>query len=206
MVTISYLREKRLNRSFFKRHPKEVAPDLLGKYLVRKINGKKIIAKIVETEAYGGKEDKGCHVGRFGYTKRTASLFGKVGCAYIYSVYINTYCLNVVAHKDDEAGGVLIRALEPILGIEVILRNLNKRDYDIRKLLNGPGKLCKALKITKALNGLDMVKGDKIYIINGERVSKKSIITTPRINIPYAKEAKEWPWRFVIKDSPFLSR
>ena len=199
-------KEKRLNRAFFKRHPKEVAPELLGKYLIRKINHQKIVGKIVETEAYGGKEDKGCHVGRFGYTKRTAILFGEVGYAYVYSVYINTYCLNIVAHKDGEAGAVLIRALEPIYGIDIILKNLNKTNYDITRLLNGPGKLCKALKITKAMNGKDMIEGNEIYITFGENIKEEDIIATPRINIPYAEEAKDWPWRFIIKGSKFLSR
>ena len=199
---------KRLNRKFYNRHPVEVAPELLGKYLIVKLNNKEIITKIVETEAYGGKEDKGCHVGRFGYTKRTALLFGEVGHAYVYTVYINTYCLNVIAHKDGDAGGVLIRALEPISNVELILRNLNLsiKDYDITKLLNGPGKLCKALKINKMINGEDMVFGNKIYIVEGESIGKENIISTPRINIPYAEEAKNWHWRFVIKNSKFLSK
>ncbi len=89
----------RLNRKFFLSHPKNVAPKLLGKYLVRVLQEGKIVTKIVETEAYGGFEDKACHVGRFGRTKRTELLFGEVGHAYIYPVHINTYCLNVVCHK-----------------------------------------------------------------------------------------------------------
>jgi len=197
---------KRLTRSFFKEHPKFVAPKLLGKYLIVNTEEGKIVTKIVETEAYGGVEDLGCHVGRFGFNKRTSLLFGKVGCAYIYPVYINTYCLNVVCHRQNEAGGILIRALEPIKGIDLILKNLNKTNFDIHKLLNGPGKLCRALKIDKSLNGLDLIKGDKIYLTEGEIIDEKRILKTPRINIPYAGISKNWKWRFLIKDSKFLSR
>ena len=199
--------EERLKRNFFRRHPKDAAPNLLGKYLAVKVNGKTVISKIVEVESYGGKEDKGCHVGRFGLTKRTAPLFEDIGFSYIYSVHINTYCLNIVTHKDAGAGGILIRALEPKTGVKELLKNLNKNNgYDIKKLLNGPGKLCKALKIDKRLNRKDIIKGNRIFILKGERIKKSGIAATSRINIPYAKISKEWHWRFIIKDSPFLSR
>lgn len=199
---------KRLKRNFFNHHPKDVAYKLLGKYLIRNFPSGKIISKIVETEAYGGKEDLACHVGRFGYTKRTSLLFGKVGLAYIYPVYINTFCLNIVCHTKKEAGGILIRALEPIEGIDLILKNLGrpKDNCDIKKLLNGPGKLCKALKIDKSLNGFDLIKGDELYLTEGQNIKKEEILSTPRINIPYAGNCKGWPWRFIIKDSKFLSR
>jgi len=199
---------ERLKRDFFEDHPREVAPKLLGKYLIVNFSGDKIVTKVVETEAYGGREDLGCHVGRFGRTKRTDLLFGKVGCAYVYSVYINTYCLNVVCHLKGEAGGVLVRALEPISGIELILKNMEKTpdNFNIRKLLNGPGKLCRTLKVDKSLNGEDMVKGEKIYFTEGQDIKERDILRTPRINIPYAGICKKWLWRFIIKDSEFLSR
>jgi len=200
--------KKRLKRKFFNDHPKNVAVKLLGKYLVVETEKGKIVVKITETEAYGGYEDDACHVGRFGRTKRTETLFGEVGKAYVYSVHINTYCLNVVCHKKDEAGGVLIRAAEPVEGIDLILENLNLKNkkYEVTKLLNGPGKLCKALKINKTLNGEDMVEGNKIYFLDGERINKKNIIKTSRINIDYAKKSRDWLWRFVIKNSKFASR
>jgi len=190
---------RRLKRKFFEDHPKNVAPKLLGKYLVVETDKGKIVVKITETEAYGGFEDDACHVGRFGKTKRTEIFFGEVGKAYIYSVHINTYCLNVVCHKKDRAGGVLIRSAEPVEGIDLILENLNLKNkkFDITKLLNGPGKLCKVLKINKSLNGEDMIKGNKIYFLEGEKIRKKDIIKTPRINIDYAKKSKDWLWRFV---------
>jgi len=198
----------RLKREFFGFHPKEVAPRLLGKYLISNLKEGKIIGKIVEVEAYGGEEDLACHVGRFGRTKRTETLFGKVGLAYVYPVYINTYCLNVVCHERGKAGGILIRALEPISGIDLILKNLNKskENFDIKKLLNGPGKICKALKIDKTLNGEDMILGNRLYFEEGEKIKENEILATPRINIPYAGPAKKWPWRFIIKNSDYLSK
>jgi len=200
--------KKRLERKLFNDHPKNVAPKLLGKYLVRKMEDGRIVTKIVETEAYGGYEDDACHVGRFGRTRRTEILFGEVGRAYVYSVYINTYCLNVVCHKDNDAGGVLIRALEPIEGIELILKNLNliNKSFNITKLLNGPGKLCKALKVDKKLNNEDMVEGKKIYFLDGEEIKEEDILATPRINIDYAKKSRNWLWRFVVKNAKFASR
>ncbi|MCM8767152.1 MAG: DNA-3-methyladenine glycosylase [Candidatus Omnitrophica bacterium] len=198
---------KHIKREFFERNPVVVAKELLGKYLVREVDREKIIGKIVETEAYGGIEDKGCHVGRFGKTKRTEILFGQVGKAYIYPVYINTYCLNVVSHENGKAGGVLFRAIEPISGIEKVLENLNKKEkYDITKILNGPGKICKGLKIDRKLNGEDMVEGRLIYLLEGEKIKEEEIMATPRINIPYAGKDKDLPWRFIIKNSKFLSR
>lgn len=196
----------RLSYEFFKQHPKDVSPLLLGKYIVRELEEGKIIVKIVETEAYGGFEDDACHVGRFGKTKRTETLFGEVGRAYIYSVHINTYCLNIVCHRKNDAGGILIRAAVPIEGVELILNNLNKTSIqsslDLEqyyKFLNGPGKLCRALKIDKTLNLTDMLNGKQLYLLEGEIVKKSEIIKTPRINIPYAKKSKDWLWRFVIK-------
>jgi DNA-3-methyladenine glycosylase len=197
---------RRLKRTFFCNHPKVVAPKLLGKYIIRTFGKRRIVAKIVETEAYDGEKDKACHISRFGKTKRTATLFEKPGKAYVYPVHIKMYCLNVVAHKKREAGGVLIRALEPVEGIEIILKNLNLKKFKYEKLLSGPAKLCKALKINTSLLGEDLVEGKKLYITYGTKLSKNLILSTPRINIPYAAESKNWKWRFIIKNSKFLSR
>jgi len=219
--------QSKLRREFYRRKPQIVAKELLGKWLTRNIEGKFIIAKIVETEAYGGTEDKGCHASRYGLRKKTAGLFGEVGYAYIYPVHINMFCFNAVAHEDGEAGGVLIRAGEPLEGIEIILQNLNtsskndtvdfsdsvtlnavkglRKAYDITKLLNGPAKLCKALKINGSLNGEDLL-GDNLFIMEGEEVNEKDIVATKRINIPYAEEAKDYLRRYAIRNSPYLSR
>ncbi|MFN3550449.1 MAG: DNA-3-methyladenine glycosylase [Endomicrobiia bacterium] len=199
---------RRISHKLFSSHPKYVAGLLLGKYLVRKLPEGKIVVKIVETEAYGGKEDDGCHVGRYGRTKRTERLFGKVGYSYVYPVHINTYCLNIVCHQPHKAGGILLRACEPVEGLNLILKNLNKdKNFDITKLLNGPGKVCKALKIDKTLNGIDMLKeNSQLYLTEGEKIKKSEILKTQRINIDYAKKSKNWLWRFIIKNSKFISR
>lgn len=197
----------KLPRSFYQREPQIVAKELLGKFLFRKIAEKFIVVEIVETEAYGGKEDKGCHILRYGYTKKTATLFGEVGRAYVYPVHINMFCLNAVAHRNGEAGGVLIRAGKPLEGTELILKNLkiNSQNYNITKLLNGPAKLCKALKINSALNGENLL-GENLFIAEGEKIEENNILTTKRVNIPYAEEAKDYLWRYIIKDNPFLSK
>lgn len=179
---------KRLNKKFFSRHPTKVAKNLLGKYLIIRRKNIKIVAKIIETEAYGGKEDKGCHIGRFGLTKRTSTLFGDVARAYVYPVHINTYCLNVVSHKKNSAGGVLIR------GIEII------SPKNQQEIIKGPGKICRRFKIDTSFTGEDMINGRKIYFTEGEKVKKEKILSTPRINIPYAEECRFWLWRYVIKD------
>lgn len=200
---------KRLNKKFFAKHPKLVAPKLLGKYIIRILPEGKIIAEIVETEAYAGKEDKACHIGRFGRTKRTEILFSEPGSIYVYAVHINMFCFNIVAHRKKEGGGVLIRALKPICGKEIIIKNLgyNKKNLiDETKLLNGPAKICKALKIDTSLNGTNILKSKEFYITTGERVNKKDIISTSRINIPYAGISKNWKWRFLIKDCEYVSK
>lgn len=194
---------KKLKRSFFMRKPQQVARELLGKYLVRKIRLKRIIAKIVETEAYGGTEDMGCHVSRFGRTKRTETLFSKPGLAYIYPVHINTYCFNIVSHRKGEAGGVLIRACEPVSGMEYTGSNIEKKK-SIFKVLSGPGKLCKNLKIDISSNREDIL-GDKIFITEGEKVNPNVIRQTERINIPYADDARYYKWRYIISGSPSIS-
>ncbi len=192
---------ERLSRKFFLDHLKNVAAKLLGKYLLRVLPEGRVVSKIVETEAYGGFEDKACHVGRFGKTKRTETLFGEVGHAYIYPVHINTYCLNIVCHKRGDAGGILIRAVVPISGVDLIIKNLKKSSkLQQIKILNGPGKVCRGLKIDKTLNNTDMIEGNELYLLKGENVKKSQIVATPRINIPYAEESKEWLWRFILKE------
>jgi len=192
---------RRLSRKFFLRKPQEVAKKLLGKYIIRIIRNKKIVAKIVETEAYGGMEDKGCHVSRYGLTKRTAILFGQVGYSYVYPVHINMFCLNIVSHQQNKVGAVLIRACQPIRGIKLILTNLKKNGYcDKNKLLNGPAKLCKGLKIDTTFNNKDLITNQKLFVTTGEKIDKKLIEKTERINIPYAEESKYYKWRFIIRN------
>jgi DNA-3-methyladenine glycosylase len=189
---------KLLSRSFFLRNTVDVAHDLLGKIVVREYRGQMLTGRIVETEAYTCL-DEACH-GFRGPTPRTQALFGPVGHAYIYFIYGMHYALNVVARdKHTAAGGVLIRALEPLQGIEYMqkLRKLNK----IKNLTNGPGKLAQALHITKTLYGTDLThKGELYFMDDGFKPEK--IKATKRIGISKGQESL---WRFIIPGNHFLS-
>ncbi|MGC2310487.1 MAG: DNA-3-methyladenine glycosylase [Candidatus Babeliaceae bacterium] len=191
---------KPLPRSFFSRPTQKVAQELLGKYIVRNLQGTELIGKIVETEAYTS-DDPACHAFR-GKTARTQALFGQVGHAYIYFIYGNHFCLNVVARKNIPAGGVLIRAVEPIAGIEV-MQKLRPRIVGYN-LTNGPGKLGKAFGIDRSLYGRDVTKKDDFYL--GSAIDlpeeKLQIKATARIGISCGKELL---WRFYIVDSPWIS-
>jgi DNA-3-methyladenine glycosylase len=167
---------KRLGRTFFERSTLVVAKELLGKYLVRKINGKEIALPITETEAYHGPKDKASHASR-GKTPRTAVMFGPPGHAYIYLIYGMYHCLNIVTGPEEFPSAVLIRGLEGI---------------------NGPGKLCRELHINKSLNTEDITTSKEIWIEDrGPR--KGRIIRTPRVGIDYAGDYKDKLWRFVLE-------
>ncbi len=189
-----------LPRKFFDRPTLEVARDLLGHYLVRRLENKILVGKIVETEAYIGEGDPACHAAR-GKTRRNAVMYGPPGYAYIYFIYGMYYCLNVVTEREGFPAAVLIRALEPLMGIETMehLRKQSKR----AQLTNGPGKLCQALALTRDQNGLDMCIPGEIFIAEGQPVPDDQVIVDGRIGI---REGNEHPWRFFIKDSPFVSR
>ncbi len=192
---------KIIPRSFYMRATPEVARDLLGKKVVRVINDTIILSGIiVETEAYEI-NDPACHAFR-GQTTANRALFETVGHAYIYFIYGNHFCLNVVAREDVcKAGGVLIRALEPVDGIEIMKQF--RPTTSIKNLTNGPGKLAQALHITKELYGVDVTHKGPLYIVSDESYTPFSIISGERIGI---SKGQEVPWRFYIKDNPFVSR
>ncbi|TDT72483.1 DNA-3-methyladenine glycosylase [Hypnocyclicus thermotrophus] len=194
-----------LNKDYFQNDAIFLAKDLLGKILVREINGKKILCKIVETEAYIGPEDKACHAYNNKRTKRTEAMFLEGGCTYVYMIYGMYNCLNIVANKKDKPEAVLIRAVEPLNELEYLKKNRNiksKKRYD---LTNGPGKLCKALKIDKKLNKYDLCKNKKLFILDSKD-KKIEIVEAKRINIEYAEEYKYKLWRFYIKGNKFVSK
>ena len=210
---------EKLSRKFYKKNAIDLAKDLLGKYLVfhegnpDKSNCKNnlLIGKIVETEAYMGFYDKGAHTYNGRRTERTEVMYGEAGYAYIYLIYGMYNCLNVVAAEKEVGQAVLIRALEPIKGQDKMsisrynkpLSDLNKKQ--IKNLTNGPGKLCKAYNITRDLNGEDLTK-NRLYICkNIAHKEKVSIIEAKRIGIDYAEEAKDFLWRFYIKDNKHVS-
>lgn len=194
---------EKLKREFYERETLDVARELLGKYLVHNTITGRTIGKIVEVEAYIGAIDLACHAYNGKYTNRTKVMFGQGGHAYVYLIYGVYYCMNIVTNQEHYPEAVLVRALEPIEGIE-LMKTRRKTDK-VLNLCSGPGKLCMAMEITKLQNGMDLC-GDTMYLLDEEEIPSECILTTPRMNIDYAKEAKEYPWRFIIKDNPYVSK
>ncbi len=192
-----------LGREFYARDTVEVAKSLLGKMLVRIIDHNILSGIIVETEAYT-RDDPASHAYR-GMTARNSVMFGEVGYAYVYFIYGNHYCLNVVAKKKDvEAGAVLIRAIEPIHGIDVMARNRSAtKGIKVEMLTNGPGKLTRALGIDSRHNGLDLTVDGELYIAEGYSVYDTDIVATKRIGV---SEGIDRLWRFMIKGNRFVSK
>lgn len=192
--------KRRFKRSFFRRDAVVVAKEMLGCYLHRKLdNGVELIGKIVEVEAYT-MIDPSCHAYR-GKTPRTEVLFGDAGYSYIYFTYGTYWCLNIVANEEEQGEAILIRAVEPLQGIEEMRERRPKAKKD-RDLTNGPGKLCMAFELDKNQNKLDMIDGETIWLTMGEMGSDFSIGTSSRIGISVAQE---YPWRFYIKENPYVS-
>lgn len=199
---------KRLNREFYTRDTIEVAKDLLGKIIVVK-NETKLLGKIVEVEAYGGISDKAAHSYGNRKTERTKIMYEEGGYVYVFQIYGMYNCLNIVSSKKDVPEAVLIRAVEPIENIDDFSKNRYGKDfneltkYQQKNITNGPGKLCMAMNITKKFNGLDLCK-DNIYIVDNKE--EFEIVASKRIGIDYAEEAKDYLWRFYIKDSKYVSK
>ena len=188
-----------LTRSFYDRDTVDVARDLLGKTLVRKIDGNIISGMIVETEAYRYKDDPASHT-YGGMTERNKAMFGQVGRAYVYFTYGMHYCVNAVARSPDyEAGAVLIRSLVPKKGMDFMSRQ--RKTDDVSNLTNGPAKLTQALKITKKEYGEDLTKRSSLYVIEGMEIKKSEILSGPRIGI---KKANDKMWNFKIAQNVFL--
>lgn len=192
-----------LPRSFYLRSPDAVARELLGKVLVRRLDDRLLSGRIVETEAYFGQDDPAAHAFA-GKTARTAVLFGPPGHAYVYFIYGMYSCLNVSCEPQGEAGSVLLRALEPVAGLDEMarLRGL-PASARLRLLTSGPGRLCQALGITRAAhNGVDMTDSTSELRILDDGFQPASILATPRIGI---RKAVERPHRFLIEGNPFVS-
>lgn len=188
-----------LPRAFYRRPAPLVASDLIGRLVVRPLPGVMVVGRIVEAEAYQ-EDDPASHSYR-GVTARTAVMFGPPGHLYVYFSYGNHWCMNVVTGRDGEGSAVLLRAAEPLEGIEWMraARGL----HAVRDLCSGPGKLTQAFGITKAQNGLDLVAGQDLYVASGTRVPDEGIGVGPRVGISVATEK---PWRFFVKDNPYVSR
>ncbi len=183
--------------SFLNQPAPVVAPLLLGCVLEREINGKKLRAQIVETEAYD-QNDVASHSYR-GETPRTKVMFGPAGYLYVYFTYGMHYCCNIVVGKEGEGAAVLIRAVEPLLGEDILSQNRNNKTG--REITNGPAKLCQALMIDKALNGHDLRK-PPLKLVPASPIEKSQVIQTTRIGI---SRGKDLPWRFYIKNNPYVS-
>jgi len=195
---------RKIKKNFYNRNTIKVAQEILGKFLVRKI-GKKIIAgKIVETEAYVGPSDLASHASR-GKTARTEPMFGPPGHAYVYLVYGLNYCFNIVTEKENYPAAVLIRAIEPTDGIDLI-KKFRKNQKIIFNLTNGPGKLCQALKIDKSLNNSDISKNILWVEDRGLKIKPSEIVAAKRIGVDYAGQYKNKPWRFYLRGNPFVSK
>ncbi len=196
---------EKLSREFYLKDTLFVAKNLIGKYIVHIVDEKKLVMRITETEAYIGAVDKACHAYGGKRTQRTESLFLEGGSAYVYFIYGMYYCFNVVTEPQNVPCAVLIRGADFIEHSDLNSLSLFRYDkvynelsrYQIKNFANGPGKLCKALGITKALDKESLL-GDCFYICRGEDISEKFIKVGKRINIDYAEEAKDFLWRFYI--------
>ena len=192
-----------LPASFYDRDPREVARDLLGKILVRRERRKLLTGRIVEVEAYLGAEDAAAHAAA-GRTARNDVLFGPPGRAYIYFIYGNHYCLNASCLPEGHAGGVLIRALEPVRGIEQMARARGLAANDLRKLTTGPGRLAEAFGITRARdNGKDLTSRKSDLWIGDNGSGSPRVLVTKRIGIT---KSADMPLRYIIAENPFVSR
>ncbi|MFQ6014021.1 MAG: DNA-3-methyladenine glycosylase [Anaerolineae bacterium] len=191
----------RLDREFYQQDTLQVARGLLGKLLVRVLNGQRLSGYAVETEAYIGEEDKACHASR-GRTVRTEVMYGPGGHAYVYLIYGVHHCLNVVTEREGFPAAVLIRAIEPWEGLDQMKRNRPGRSD--KELTNGPGKVCQALKIDRQLNGVDLCRSEVLFIEEGKEIAQEDIVVTPRIGIKSDELAKLLPWRFYLRDSSFV--
>jgi DNA-3-methyladenine glycosylase len=189
-----------LSKSFFARDTEIVARELLGAILECRSRAGIVAGRIVETEAYVGEHDLACHAVA-GRTQRTAPLYDQPGIAYVYFIYGVHWCFNAVTRPVNQPSAVLIRALEPLQGIEIMRRRrpAAKRDID---LTNGPGKLCEALAITGDHNWLPLQK-PPLRILRGDPVADADTQRTARIGIT---QCRDWPLRWVIRNNPYVSR
>lgn len=201
----------RLPREFYLGNTVEIAQNLLGKFLVRSYQGQALACRITETEAYVGRCDKACHAYNYHKTTRNATMFGPPGHAYIYLIYGMHHCLNFVTEPDGEPSAVLLRSVEPVCGVERI-RALRfgsaapMTAYQRKNFLNGPGKVCKGLSLSRADNGTDLL-GDQLFLCDSPHDFGCPLYEPPaehlcvgtRIGVNYAEEARDFPWRFWLE-------
>lgn len=197
--------DRKLPREFYTRTDVlEVARDLLGKKLVvSQRNGSRVAGLIVETEAYRGPEDRASHAYGGRRTKRTETMYGIGGTAYVYFVYGMYHQFNVVTNVENTPHAVLVRAVEPVEGLDLMRRRRKGRSEN--ELTSGPGRLCIALGIDRRLDQADLL-GDQVWLEAGVSIPPRDIARGPRIGIDYAEKWVTKPWRFWLKGNPFVSR
>ena len=211
--------DQALPASFYECDKHELAIQLIGRHLIRRVDGQLLSGQIVEVEVYGGPDDPASHANSGEPTQRTEAMFGPPGNAYIYQIYGIYHCLNVVAPAQQKAAAILIRALEPLEGRKTMARHRELDDkYDSemprsveRNLLSGPGKICQALRIDTDLDGTPLRDGS-MWIAPGRPLvdteQRDAVETTGRIglNRETCGDSVDWPWRYIDSRSDFLSR
>ncbi|MPN04326.1 putative 3-methyladenine DNA glycosylase [bioreactor metagenome] len=200
---------QKLDRKFYCRDAVTLAEALLGKVLVHKINGQRLSARIVETEAYMGVTDKAAHSYGGRRTPRVEVMYGEAGYAYVFMIYGMYNCFNIVCMEKDIPQAVLIRTCEPLEGLDQMTQNRYKKRYNEltkyqrKNLTNGPGKLCAALSLDRTHNGIDLCK-NVLYLEDSE-FPAFSMTKTTRVGIDYAEEARDFLWRFYITGNEYVS-
>lgn len=191
---------QKLDRQFYDRDALEVARDLLGRRLVRLENGQRIAGIILEAEAYRGEQDQGCHC-KAGLTPRTRVMYGPPGHAYVYFTYGMHWMLNFVVEGEGFPAAILIRAIQPSEGLEVIARRRSGQAAE--RWTDGPAKICQALNIDRHLNGADLCAADALLFVEaGQPVPDSSVTIGPRVGLNSVPEPwKSIPWRFLVDPS-----
>ncbi len=190
---------ERISRSRYQVSTVDLAKELLGCRLVRVSRGRRMAGKIVEVEAYRGFDDSASHAFK-GLTRANAAMFGEAGHAYVYFTYGFHHCLNVTTEAAGVPGAILIRALEPVEGIDLMRKH--RRKGALEQLASGPGKLTQALDIDRRLNGVDLANSGELFI-EGRGRERQQIATSSRIGLSSGMES---PWRFFVAESRFVSK
>lgn len=199
-------RYRPLPLSFYRRPAEEVARGLLGRFLVRDLDGERLVLRLVEAEAYLGGPDRASHAWDGRRTPRNESLYLPGGHAYVYFIYGMHWCLNAVTGERDVGSAVLIRAGEPVEGEERMRENRGfMKKIRPGDLAGGPGKLCRALAVDRSLDGVRLDQ-EPLRITAGEPVETADIAAGPRVGVDYAGEAAAWPLRFAVRGNPHVSK
>lgn len=194
-------RNQILPRSFYQQDGLQLARALLGKVLLRRVGDQLTAGRIVETEAYLGEQDPAAHSYK-GNTQRTRIQFGPGGYAYVYLIYGMHCCMNIVAAPEGVPHVVLLRALEPVVGLDWMEQR--RHTHRTANLCSGPGKLCQAMAIDRSCYGMNLL-GEELWLEDAPTVPEEQVAVSRRIHIDYAGEAADWPYRFCVADSPYLS-